>query len=886
MNIEQYLEIIKSIQESILEYLDKEDDIEEYYQNIIQLFIGHNILEKIHEIRLIFHLLSEISDNHHRYSGFFNKIEKIILYFKDKIQENFTNSEIFEYFESNKRILLFLIEEKILIVDSDITNRLIYLKYSQYFNPEIKSFKENGKRLHYNTDFFDENEADIESSDNYKETVELDPTSEESSQETDGEDRDLDASEDSFKEESENEQNPNENNFNEAILDQNDDENQENTEINEIEENNESNDNKESELTNQNQIENTEKNVENEENNENFDNKETNNFNENVISKESNVIESKNDQSDENDEFEMNRKIGENHNYICQLIQKDLIEDFITYATKNDLELKCYIPLSIFETNSFLINKRPTLIEYAAFFGSIQIFKYLYLNGCKLTQSLWTYSIHGDDAEIIRILEEHKIKPKDEKYEECYEESIKCHHNHIINYIESNYLSKQSKNHFDLYSYWYKHYDFALIPSKLNEDSLYDLIEYDFYTLIELLLKQKKININKQIKIIDDKYYKKPYHHREFLKFTYKTPALIIAIQRRNVEIVKLILSHPNINANVKSCEIIQSYSKNNPDVYKKEGNAIIKEKSALLVAAEKREIEIIKLLLANPKINVNDKSISKYGYKTKEKTVLNYAVLENENEIVKILLENKNIDVNIKYIYNNNTTLEQSEVTSLNMAVNNGNIEIIKLLLSNQNIDVNCRSKYISMNGTVETEKTPLYDAVSGFDNNEIIKLLLENKNIDVNVESFKTFNNLKIKTIKTPLYKAVEYDDACLVNLLLSNPKINVNIKSITTTIGSNLISEKTPLFKAIQSCNIKIVSLLLSNPKINVNKKSIYNENKEKAPLHIAVIMKRLKVIKLLLENEKINVNVKDEKHKLPIEYADDKQIISLLKKKNYK
>ena len=42
------------------------------------------------------------------------------------------------------------------------------------------------------------------------------------------------------------------------------------------------------------------------------------------------------------------------------------------------------------------------------------------------------------------------------------------------------------------------------------------------------------------------------------------------------------------------------------------------------------------------------------------------------------------------KYIYNNNTTLEQSEVTSLNMAVNNGNIEIIKLLLSNNNIDVN----------------------------------------------------------------------------------------------------------------------------------------------------------------------------------------------------
>ena len=73
------MDVIKSIQECILEYLDKEDNTEEYYQNIIQLFIDHNILEKTHEIQLIFRLLSEISDNHHRYPGFFDKIEKIIL---------------------------------------------------------------------------------------------------------------------------------------------------------------------------------------------------------------------------------------------------------------------------------------------------------------------------------------------------------------------------------------------------------------------------------------------------------------------------------------------------------------------------------------------------------------------------------------------------------------------------------------------------------------------------------------------------------------------------------------------------------------------------------------------------------------------------------------
>ena len=75
------------------------------------------------------------------------------------------------------------------------------------------------------------------------------------------------------------------------------------------------------------------------------------------------------------EKFEEKRRIGENDNYICQLIQKDSIEDFIIYVSKNNISLNSKIPQSIYETNIFLINNRKdiTLIEYESFYGSLQI---------------------------------------------------------------------------------------------------------------------------------------------------------------------------------------------------------------------------------------------------------------------------------------------------------------------------------------------------------------------------------------------------------------------------------------------------------------------------------------------------------------------------------
>ena len=140
-----------------------------------------------------------------------------------------------------------------------------------------------------------------------------------------------------------------------------------------------------------------------------------------------------------------NEKKGVTDGYLYEIIRKDLIEEFITYVNKENYPLNSFIDKSYFETNEFLLKQSQIkLIEYAVFYGSTQIFKYLYKNDATMTPQLWLYAIHGCDEEIIHLLEENNIKIDDEKesinlLQRCIKESIKCHHDYVTNYIIENY---------------------------------------------------------------------------------------------------------------------------------------------------------------------------------------------------------------------------------------------------------------------------------------------------------------------------------------------------------------------------------------------------------------------------------------------------------------
>ena len=369
MEIQKHIVARKELYAELLEFIEGD---------FLNYGIDTNIKTNTNELKEFLYVITRISRNHHRDPNFFNKIELILSYLENDIKQKYSNNEIFEIFQKDKRILHYLIKRKIIKIDGNITKKLLKpqdedenkqkskINNEYYFYPEIK-------------EFIDE-----------KELQQI-----------------------------------------EKML-------------------------------------------------------------ENKYSKDIKYLYEK-------------REEGENDNYICQLIRQDSVEEFIAHINQTNTSLKSKIKLSIFETNSFLFDKNPSLIEYAAFFGSIQIFQFLVLNYVKLMPSLWLYAIHGKNAEIIHLLENNHIEPEDVTYAECFKESIKCHHNDIADYFKNNILNESllnNKNNGEepaiekekLYCYHYHNYHF--FTENIEENHVYYFCKYDYINIVNLLIRSEEIRIN------------------------------------------------------------------------------------------------------------------------------------------------------------------------------------------------------------------------------------------------------------------------------------------------------------------------------------------------------------------------------------------------------
>lgn len=133
-----------------------------------------------------------------------------------------------------------------------------------------------------------------------------------------------------------------------------------------------------------------------------------------------------------------------------------------------------------------------------SFFGSIKIFQYLMLNEIQLEPSLWLYAVHGDNSEIIQALIENDIVPKYENYEDCFIESIKCHHNEIAIYIFENLLSINDKNTNNYIPLYFENYNYSFLMDLIDEESsFFYLCKYQYDILVNNFLEKKADEIKK-----------------------------------------------------------------------------------------------------------------------------------------------------------------------------------------------------------------------------------------------------------------------------------------------------------------------------------------------------------------------------------------------------
>lgn len=197
------------------------------------------------------------------------------------------------------------------------------------------------------------------------------------------------------------------------------------------------------------------------------------------------------------DHFDKKRHEGENDAFICSLIREDSIKEFVQHVNQAHISLNSDINNSLFETNQFLLENTPTLIEYSAFFGSIKIFNYLKMNNVELEPSLWLYAIHSRNAELIHLLESCNVSKPNNELDECIAESIKCHHNEITDYFENEDPKKNEKVISSILHYQNYHN----FPTCFEEgNDFFYLYNYKYHTLVNLYIEMHK----EFIKIVTD----------------------------------------------------------------------------------------------------------------------------------------------------------------------------------------------------------------------------------------------------------------------------------------------------------------------------------------------------------------------------------------------
>lgn len=305
--------------------------------------------------------------------------------------------------------------------------------------------------------------------------------------------------------------------------------------------------------------------------------------------------------------------------------------------------------------------------------------------------------------------------------------------------------------------------------------------------------------------------------------------SLIVASKAGDSNIVKLLLSHPQIDIAVRD---------------------IMLGKSAFLMACWYGHAEVVTLFLQRPDIDINEVDYN-------GETALHLASDEGYSNVAKLLLNEPHIEVN---------AANSADITPLTRAVTNGDCqctEYVRELLLRPDIEVNKADSF---------GRCPLHWA-SYYGNTEVARLLLERSDIDISKEGIF---NLKIFTKEgvIALHLAAFYGHSEIVEMLLMRSEVDINKVTHDGETSLFLASSEgysevvkhllekddidvnkdshgsTPLWKAHEKGNTEIIQLLIENPKTNVTKGISRDAHQSK------------KIVNLVLNHDISNLTSNDE------------------------
>ena len=214
----------------------------------------------------------------------------------------------------------------------------------------------------------------------------------------------------------------------------------------------------------------------------------------------------------------------------------------VDFSAKPGFSYSQIIVNPIFQPSNMLQDS-PSLIQYAAYFGSIRCFKTLLLNNADLSykarynQTISDYAVAGGNLEIIRILAQQQIEVN------SLETSIELKQDEIFDWIvenlkiDENTLPKEILNQILLFSASYNNSTVFLKALEMGCDLyvtqssmsvIHNAIIYKNIELCEILLNSSDFDITKiSFDIIDP---------------------INIAITNNCTDVVAAFMNHPNID--------------------------------------------------------------------------------------------------------------------------------------------------------------------------------------------------------------------------------------------------------------------------------------------------------------------------------------------------
>ena len=283
-----------------------------------------------------------------------------------------------------------------------------------------------------------------------------------------------------------------------------------------------------------------------------------------------------------------------------------------------------------------------------------------------------------------------------------------------------------------------------------------------------------------------------------------QTP-LMIACKNGHKEVVKLLLSSPNLDINMEDDEDLS--------------------KTALLIACYNGYEAIVEMLLSHEYIQVNKAGgFSRFLIQTP----LEMACNKGHQGVVRLLLARDDIDT----------------YTALMTCCESGNLEYLRILLDHEEKDINL-TQGSSFPDSFQYEKTqtPLMIA-SQKGQQEVVQLLLGYPNLDVNMAD---------NGGNTALLMACENGYEAIVEMLLGHDLIQVN--KANDFLDTPLMKAcQEPLWEEDHESYLEIVRVLLTREDVNVNAQ---NEDKSTA-LIMACDSRNTEVISMLLKRDEIQMS----------------------------